>query len=134
MNQKLLLLMGLLPLLSGKCKKEGADCHYSVAIRNASADTVICAFKATNLEAGKCMLYGEVLPPGQSAQRSLRTCWEDELSNGGTLNCYIVDPALFNTPGVFYNCDSLPLLNKVLRQYQVNLQQLKNDNFAVVYP
>ncbi|MCK4677470.1 MAG: hypothetical protein KAT48_05005 [Bacteroidales bacterium] len=123
----------LILLSASTCKKEGVDCHHDLIVLNNSNDTIICAIKSyyDNL----CKIDGPELKPNQSYTFNLlRTCWEEELSNGQKQEFYIVDPANYNIPGVFYDCDSIEIKNTVLKHYELTLQDLQNANWTVTYP
>jgi len=122
----------LILLSASTCKKEGTDCHHDLIVLNNSNDTIICAIKSyyDNL----CKLDGPELIPNESYTFNLlRTCWEEELSNGKKQEFYIVDAANYNVSGVFYD-DSIEIKNTVLKHYVLSLDDLKQINFTVTYP
>ncbi len=126
----------LLILSASTCKKESQECHYDISIKNNSNDTVIYALKYTlGNDPSKCSLGGMELKPNETyLENSGQTCWEDRLTNGGTHDFYIVDPVNYNAPGVYYDCDSIGIKNKVLKHYVLTIDDLKNNNFTVTYP
>jgi len=46
---------------------------------------------------------------------------------------YVVDPRKFISGTGFYDCDSIPIKNKVLKHYELTLDDLKKANFTIVY-
>lgn len=127
-------LIGSIFLMSGQCKKEGENCHHSIIIRNKSANPIRPASMFTTIQQGqkKCGLGGEILLPDTEFKRDSRSCWEDVLSKGKTFELYIIDPSLYNYEG-FYNCDSITIKNKILKYYNLSLEDLKRSNFTITY-
>lgn len=132
MRNVLILMCCFLFFSSLKCKKDKA-CHSFVSIINNSNQNIIPALKFTDPN-NQCILSGSVIAPGASYKRSTNGCWEDKLTNGNNFDFYIVDPSHYNTPNVFYNCDSIEIKNNVLKHYILTLDNLKNMNFVVTYP
>lgn len=123
----------LLIFLSSTCKKEGDNCHKNIIIKNNSAYTVLYALRfTTGVTNTKCFLEGFNLTPNETVKYDSKYCWEDKLSNGKTVEFYIVDPIKYNTKP-FYNCDSIEIKNKVLKHYVLTLNDLKRDDFMVIY-
>lgn len=123
-------------LSSSTCNKQENDCHYDISINNISNTPVIYAKKyMLGNNTSKCLLSGYVLKANEKyVEHSPRDCWEDMLLNGKTLEIYIVDTARYNSPNVFYSCDSIEIKNTVLKHYVLTLDDLKRNNFTVTYP
>ncbi len=120
-------------LFSSTCKKQ--ECHYDISINNNSNTSVIYAKKAILDNTSKCLLGGYVLKANEKyIEHSPRDCWEDRLSNVSPLEIFIVDTAKFNSPNVFYDCDSIEIKNNILKHYVLTLDDLKQSNFIVTYP
>ncbi len=127
------LLLAFFATTAMKCQKDGPNCHHDIIIRNASSSTVIFALEG--YKDSLCHLAKrKELHAGEQAVLNLRYCWEEELTNGRTQEIYIVDTSQFNDPNIFYSCDSIEIKNKVLRHYELTLDDLKKNNFTVTYP
>jgi len=113
------------------CKRH--TCHTDLTFKNNSPDTVIVAFKAYNN--GNCSLDAiNKIAKAEFTYSHYSNCLEDEFSNGKTLDIYFVDPAKFNKPSIFYNCDSIEIKNKVLKHVVLTLDEFEASNFTVSYP
>jgi hypothetical protein len=132
MKPKSFLLITLIVLIASTCHPEGPDCHHSVVIENGSSDSIIFALKFYNLT--KCGLDGEVLLPNAKQDwHTYRTCWKNRLANGKSEEIYFIDPQNFYQGGGFYNCDSIDIKNKVLKHYIFTLDDLKRNNFTIIF-
>jgi hypothetical protein len=82
-----------------------------------------------------CKLDGSlgILGVGETRKDVLNYCMEDDLLNGRTYDIWIVDPAFFNPPLVYYHCDSIEMRNKVLKKFELTLQDMKDANWTIVY-
>jgi len=130
----IILSMILLVLFSSStCKKEGSDCHRKIIIKNNSDETILPAFKISDLY-GQCRLSGSIIETDSSYKDSRSECWENKLFNGKTYELYIIDPANYNVPLMFYDCDSITFKNTVLKHYILTLNELKQSNFTITYP
>jgi hypothetical protein len=49
------------------------------------------------------------------------------------LDIYIIDSDEYNEPSVFYDCDSIAIKNRILKQYTLTLDDLKQSNFTITY-
>lgn len=127
------LLVLALIMLSGQCKKQSETCHFHIKFKNNSGANIITAYRLTYAGTnGGCKLAGATLEAGASKEESARGCWEDRLAAGGTYELYIVDPAKFNG-GSFYACEDIPVNNKVLKHYNLSLEELRSMDFTIVY-
>jgi len=133
MKTKLYLIICLLSLTAGTCKKEGKDCHYQIKIKNNSGNEIIAAIPLVNAN-NKCRLDGEKINKGGFFDyRPFNFCIENSMSSSTTQDIYIIDPALYNSIDTYYNCDSIEIKNKVLKHYVLTLEDLKQTNFTVTY-
>jgi hypothetical protein len=119
--------------MTNACNEEGKDCHLKITIMNKTNQDIIRALKMKNTF-NKCILSGSIIKPNDIFELRLNECWESSLANGQTEEIYIVDPNNYNTPGIFYDCDSIELKNTILKHYVLTLEDLKNSNFTVTYP
>ncbi len=133
MKPNSLLSFALIALTASTCHREGPDCHHNIIFRNGSKDTIIYALEFTNLSGCALENHFTAKPGEQFALDLPRYCWEQELSRGKTADLYVVDPSKFNTGTGFYDCDSIPIKNKVLKHYELTLDDLKKANFTIVY-
>ncbi len=112
------------------CKEK---CHRKLTIVNNSQDSIIVADIYHN-GFGKYKLgYRLGLSKNSEESYVYRHCMESEFSSKN-LNFYIVDPNYFNAPQVFYSYDSINIKNRVLKHYDLKLDDLKNNNFTITYP
>jgi hypothetical protein len=118
-----------------KCYKEGDDCHIRYSIQNKSSQSVIYAMKIGSAGTDLCKLDGSlgILGVGETKTKQLSYCMEGEFSGGRTYDIWIVDPAFFNPPLVYYQCDSIEMRNKVLKKFELTLQDMKDANWTIVY-
>lgn len=129
-----ILILSLLILSSSKCEKEGEDCHYDIVIKNNSNTDIIFAYKFITIES-KCKLDGREIKTSQKIIEDSRTCWENKLSQGKLYESFILDPNNFNTSeDGFYDCDSIPYKNTILKHIVLTLDELKANNFTITYP
>ncbi len=133
MKQILIFILLSLILSASKCKKEEDDCHYEITIMNNSNQDIIAALKFTNPD-NKCILSGHVILPNENYKHSIKNCWEIRLSNSTPYDLYIVDTIHYNSPNVFYSCDSIEHYNMVLKHYVLTLDDLRSINFTITYP
>lgn len=123
--------------LANTCHREGPDCHHRVVIENASSDSIIFALKFYNLTHNnitQCGLDGEILLSNSKLDwQDHRACWENRLSSGKSEEIYFIDPQQFYQGGGFYDCDSIEIKNKVLKHYVFTLEDLKRNNFIIIY-
>ena len=118
---------------SSTCKKEGADCHPKIIIKNNSDTAIIQAFKFYDIY-GKCLLSGNRIDPDSLYFHDSSQCWEDILYEGKLYELFIVNPNNYNTQLIFYNCDSIAFKNTILKHYILTLDELKQSNFTITYP
>ena len=132
---KFMLFLLLLVTLSTAytCHREGPECHHNIIFRNGSKATIIYALPFTDL--GGCILENHFkAEPGEEFALDLpRYCWEQELAKGKPAELYVIDPAKFNAGFRFYDCDSIPIKNKVLKHYELTLDELKINNFIIKF-
>jgi hypothetical protein len=131
--KKLLIIIIVTISMAGNCEHEGPDCHFSIQVINTSNNDIVCAERFVNTR-NECILSGSIIKPSENQEIRLNDCWEEELANGRTQELYIVDPYHFNTPTVFYECDSIEINNTVLKHYTLTIDDLKNSDFTVTYP
>jgi hypothetical protein len=128
----LLSIFCFLILLSSKCKKEGDDCHYHISIRNNSDGKVLWGIISNGIYG--CRFSGNELEKNETAEYDFsHYCIEDILKDGETKQIYIVDPNNYNPPNVYYSCDSVEYENNVLKKYILTLDDLKQNNFTIIY-
>ena len=123
-----------LMLMSSTCSKND---HYYVTIKNQSEDDVMVARMGGTVD-GRCGLdpiNGGGILKGNSAREYQPFNFSIERSLGeGILELYIVDINHFNDDTLYYDCDSIPIKNNILRHYKLTLEDLKRSNFTITYP
>ena len=132
MKNFIILIFCFLFLTSVKCKKEN-ECHREITILNKSNRTVICAHNMKNY-VGNCNLSGTVIKPSESYEDGTRDCWESEIYDQRYYDLYIIDTSKYNAPMIFFSCDSIEIMNIVLKHYVLTLDELKKNNFTISYP
>jgi hypothetical protein len=134
MNSKLLLLLLVTTLMASSCHREGPNCHHNIIFKNNSGNSIIYALKGSDGN-GLCtmIIYSNAEPNKEVVLDLPRYCWEQELWNGKTAEMYVIDPNKSKTSTGFYNCDSIPIKNKVLKHYELTLDDLKKNNFKIIY-
>lgn len=133
MQLKLFPTLLLTILMASTCHREGPDCHHNIIFRIGSKTSIIYALQFTNLSG--CILenHFKAEPGEEFALDPPRYCWEQDLVKGKTAELYVIDPAKFNAGLRFYDCDSIPIKNKVLKHYELTLDDLKRNNFTITY-
>ncbi len=129
--KKILIVISMI-IMAGTCQKAGPDCHFYILIINNSSKAVIPALKFINTS-NNCILSGSTLQTSEKYEFRLRECWEDELADGRSQEIYLVDPDHYNTPTIFYDCDSIESKNTILKHYSLTLDDLKNMDFTITY-
>lgn len=131
---KFILLSIALIMAASSCHREGPDCHHNIIFKNNSSDTIIYTLKGTN-GSGLCTMvfYSDAAPNEDVILDLPRYCWEQELGNGKAAEMYIIDPRKFNSGTGFYDCDSMAIKNKILKHYELTLDDLRRSNFTVTY-
>lgn len=125
----ILIIITAVVLLSSKCKRV----EYDLLFVNNSGDSIIMAYKWHYDE--QCNLQGITLKSGEThTEGSGKYGWENRLYGGRTHEIYVIDPSHYNTPTIYYNCDSIELKNKVLKHYVLTIEDLKMNNFIITYP
>ena len=116
-----------------KCYEEDEECHRKIILINQSTDSIVQALNIKNTS-GKCFLTGSTLHPGNIYEYTDRSCFEDILSAGDTFEFYLIDPNHYNTPGIFYDCDSIEFKNTILKHYLLTINELEINSFIITYP
>lgn len=135
--------MCLLVLSASKCNKEDDDCHYNIVIKNNSSQSIIFAILISGYGQPvpppnspiQCRLDGQEIKPGESYEyRPYNTCIENSMSSSDYEDIFIVDPNNFNDDNVWFSCDSVEYYNTLLKHYILTLDDLKENNFTIIYP
>jgi hypothetical protein len=131
----MIFLIIFLILTASTCSREDENCHFSISIINNSSDTILYAIPIAN-PFGKCRLDGEKIKPKSTGEYfPYNFCIEDRLVNDSMfIILYIVDPRQYNNPDFYYSYDSIEIKNKVLKKYEMNISDLKRNNFTIAYP
>lgn len=119
--------------ISNACKEQGEDCHLKITIINKSNQDIMYGWKIKNTS-NKCNLSVSIIKQEGVYELNRNDCWESILANGQPEEIYIVDINHYNTPGIFYDCDSIEIKNTILKHYLLTLDDLKKNNFTVTYP
>ncbi len=132
MKQIIILALSFM-IMAANCKKEG-DCHGIINFNNQYDKDVLFALRFTDIN-GNCVLNGEKVNKKESFNwRPYNSCIEDHLIYEEPLEIYIIDSEEYNDPMAFYECDSIALKNKILKQYSLTLEDLKQSNFTLTFP
>ena len=118
---------------SFQCKKSEEDCHFEISFQNNSEMPVYWGILSNGIYG--CRFEGEKLNKNESGKyRPFNFCIEDGMSDSDVFEFYVIDTALVNPPDVYFSCDSVEYYNKVLRKYELSLQDLKESGFTIYYP
>lgn len=121
----------LLLMMTIGCRDKDS-CHLHIQIINASDSSV---FEGTVIPGANdtCWLDGTLLLPGQSKKYyPFNGCIERYISEGELIHLFIIDKHHYNDSSG-YPCDSFEVINKVLKHYSLSIEDLKNNDFTVVY-
>ncbi len=134
MKQTLVYILCAMTLTASNCKEENEECHYNIRIENNSSSKIIAATSLQNVE-HECILDGKIINKGDFyLYKPFNYCIENSMDNSTTIDVYLVDPTLFNTTNLYYNCDSIEIKNKILKHHILTLDDLKQINFTISYP
>lgn len=122
-------------LMSSTCKKEDSDCHAYINIKNRSDKEVVFGISTLNSE-GKCNIDGRTIAVDNTYKYyPFIGCIENSLKGtNSSMEVYVVDPEKYNNPNEYYDCDSIAIKNRILKQYTLTLDDLKQNNFTITYP
>jgi hypothetical protein len=127
-----------LALMSSTCQKDDDDSHFYITIKNQSDSDVYICLLFTNFEGGCSLDNGDSALEKNSVLEfhPYNFSIERELGSGSksVLELYFVNPNQYNEQGIFYDCDSIPVKNDVLKHYRLTLEDLKQCNFTITYP
>lgn len=119
--------------MSLSCEND-EDYHSFITFENQSENLVIFGLQFTNNKTD-CLLDGPEIKKNQTYKFRPYNSWiENNLSQGKPIEIYIIDIQEYNDPHVFYDCDSIAIKNKILKQYTLTLEDLKRNDFKIVYP
>lgn len=122
-----------LMLISSSCEKN-EDRHSYINFTNQSEKDVIFGLRFTDTERNCCLNGPKVMKNKTYDFRPYNSYIEDNLNSNTPLDIYIIDSDKYNNPGVFYDCDSIAIKNRILKQYTLTLDDLKQSNFTITYP
>jgi len=126
-------LLSILLLTSSKCNKEGNNCHHFIRILNNSENKVLWG-TVSNGNNG-CRINVHEIGSGVSDEYSpYNSCIENRMSSNEIESIYIVDPSYYNLPNDYYSCDSIYSKNKILKHFELSLEDLKSMDFTISYP
>ena len=125
-----------LVLMSSTCNNENNK-HFYVTIQNQSDNDVDMCSLFTNIESQCTLIPLSVIEknsvfewqpfPRYSIEQGLSGKW-----GSGILEFYLVNNR--QPQGGFYDCDSIPIKNDILKHYKLTLADLQQMNWTVVYP
>jgi hypothetical protein len=107
------------------------DIQRDLIIKNNSSDSIYVIYTEiypdTTLD---CRLAAIGVGANQEYRFFLRNGWENELGRIGILQLFIIDKDIWNTEP----CDTIKKSNKILKRYQLTLDDLRNLNWRITYP
>jgi hypothetical protein len=107
------------------------DEQRDLTIKNNSSDSIYVIYTEiypdTTLD---CRLAAIGINANQEYQLFLRGGWESELGRIGVLQIFIIDKYIWNTEP----CETIKKSNKILKRYQLTLDDLRNLNWRIAYP
>ena len=127
-----LLLVAYILLSSNSCKRESSRCHKSLIVINKSKQSVHFAYMFIT-PTNECMLNGPIYKPNDSLVEKYRGwCVEDVYKDGYNYVVYVVDISMYDTSKNI-PCDSVKYHYKILKEYNLTLQDIRNQNFVIKY-
>lgn len=131
MKKKIFISLICLVLMSSSCEKR----NYYIILKNQSDNDIYLCRLSTNFE-GNCSLGRDGILEKNSIfeWKPYNFSIERSLGGGGVLDFYFVNPNHYDELYVFYDCDSIPIKNDILRHYQLTLEDLQRMNWTVIYP
>ena len=129
MKKYIFLPLMCLMLMSSTCENDN-NRHFEITFKNQSDSSVDLAERGTY--DGRCALIPITVIEKNSVfqWRPFNASIERELGNSGILELFFVNN---RQPQGFYDCDSIPIKNDILRHYQLTLKDLQRMNFTVTY-
>jgi hypothetical protein len=128
-----LFILGVSLLLCIGCKKDSAECHYSLKIRNNSKYTITYAVADTYHS--RCFVTTKsTLRPGEIYEDKRSECWEESLKNND-FEFYFLTPSL-EPMGTSALCDSSSANANVRAKYRLtagDLDFLERTDFLFTY-
>jgi hypothetical protein len=119
----------LILLLSSTCREESL--HYNITFKNNSSNTV-CAvpsqsYPDTTLD---CKVVFHYVSAGHEFQLSDRDGWEHDFKRKSVLQIFVVDSSIWKKEP----CDTIRKYNKLLKRYQLTLDDVELMNWTITYP
>ena len=117
-------------LLSSTCNEK--DMHKDLTIKNNTSDSICTLYTEiypdTILD---CRVVGIGIGAHQEYQFVLRNGWPNKFDRiGGVLQIFIIDSKIWkNEP-----CDSIKKYHRILKRYQLTLDDVEKMNWTITYP
>jgi len=119
----------ILLLFFANCRNE--NLHYDLIIKNNFSES-ICAsysqvFPDTTID---CRIINFNIDAGGKYQLTIRNGWENEFKRKSVLQIFVYDGNICKTE----MCDTIKKYNKILKRYQLTLNDIESMNWIVNYP
>jgi hypothetical protein len=123
--------------MSSTCQNED-ESHFYITVKNQSDSDVYLARKGIYPYYEKCFMdtITNLTKHSSFEFQPYNISIERVLGRGSktVLELYFVNPNHFNKPDEFYDCDSIPIKNDILRHYKLTLEDLQRMNWRITYP
>lgn len=115
--------------VSSKCNND--NYHYDLTIKNNSLSTISVSPNFTYPDTTiVCPLGHYEISSGKEHKDHQRYGWEPSIGYLKYFQIFIIDPDIINsTP-----CDSIKKYHKILKRYQLNIDDLNRMNWTITYP
>jgi hypothetical protein len=115
--------------ISSACNEE--KLQQSITIQNNSSDSICFLYTEKYPDTLiDCKLVQRGLGPKQEYKLELRNGWENEFSRIHVLQIFIIDLNIVRTEP----CDTIRKYNKILKRYQLTLDDVEKINWTITYP
>lgn len=115
--------------ISSKCQED--NYHLDLTIKNNSSSTISVSPSFTYPDTAIiCPLGHYEILSGEEHKDHQRYGWEPSIGKLKYFQIFIIDPNIINSSP----CDSIRKYNKILKRYQLNIDDLNRLNWTVIYP
>jgi hypothetical protein len=117
-------------LLSSTCNDK--DLNRDLTVKNNYSDSICTIlteiYPDTTID---CRVAGIGIGDHQEYKLTLRNGWQNEFNRiGGVLQVFIIDKCIWRTEP----CDTIKKYNKILKRYQLTLDDVEKMNWTITYP
>ena len=113
-------------------KKTSSECHHIITITNNSNNTLYCNYSELYPDTSvDCNSYNLVIGPNDNFELKENTsCFEDQFDKFINIQFFFIDSVVYENA----SCDSVKAYGLYLKRTQVNIDQMNNRGWNIVYP